>query len=170
MVAAHHHDRGVQQASLLELIKQYSQASVKGLHLAQVIGKVLSYGVHIWQKLGQLPLQVVRIDIPERLARTLDPLSMDERRAKPVTEWLTLGVRVEEGLEVARHFIKQNLLRLLHSFPRPNHAGHVLGELVELATRFFVTVCSTSIRCITRRARTPDLVGLADVVTGISQQ
>ena len=169
MIAADDHDRFVQFAHRLKPLEYQAKRSVERLHLAEVIGKILPHLVHVRQKLRQPALEIVRLDAPQILAGAFCPLAMHERRAKPVAERLVTLAGVEERIEIAHHLIVEQLLGRLH-----RHAiGHALGchlrKPIEPVAAFLVAKLARAIRGIPRCAGRPDLVRLADVITGIAQ-
>ena len=95
---------------------------------------------------------------------------MRQRRTEPVTERLTGRPLGEEGVEVARDLVVEFLLGGGERFPGGDHFGDVHRELVKATARARVVESIGPVRRVGRRAGTPHLVGLADVIARAAQQ
>ena len=72
MVAADNHHGVVQFAGRLEPLEDQAQRGVERLNLPEVIGEILTHLLYVRQKLRQLALEIVRLNAPKILARSLD--------------------------------------------------------------------------------------------------
>ena len=169
MVAADDDHRVIKLTQRLEPLEDQAQRGVERLHLAEVVGKILPHLVHVRQKLRQPALQIVRVDAPQILAGTFRPLAMHERRAEPVTERLVAIAVGKERVEVAHHLVVKDLLGILNRHTGGHALGGCLRETVEPAAAFLVAMFARTVRRIPRRAWTPNLVRLADVITSLAQ-
>ena len=164
VIAADDHERVVQLADALEFLDQHAEGRVESLGFAEIVAEIFSNDGDVGQIGRQLPFQVVGIEAPEVFARPLDPFPVGVGWAKPVAE----GPPPAVGQEVA-----EIAADLVHDLPFGGLA--VLGLADELrvavdvpaATR--VGVGTAAVGSVSRRARRPDLVGVADVIAVVSK-
>ena len=88
VVAAGDDERVGKCAGRLQLLEDHAHGGVPGLDLAHVVGKVGADFGNIRHEAGQVALQRVGIDAPERLPRALLPGAVRDRRPTPVAEGL----------------------------------------------------------------------------------
>ena len=131
MITTHNDNRFVKFANSLEFVQQYAEGCIEGVNFPEIICHILADFMDVGKKARHLTLQPVRIDTPELLAGSLDPLSMNVRWAEPVTKRRPLLSRVQEGLKVLFHFCEQGGLRLLRGLSSFDHTRGCLREPVE---------------------------------------
>ena len=170
MIPTHHDDGVLELTGFLEFLKQDPKASIEGGNLTQVVGQVLPDVMDIGKEGGHLSLQVIWIDSPKLLARTLGPFAVNVCGTKPVGERLIFLSSAEERFEVPPGFTVKLPLGILYRHPLGNPAGYVLGKTVEFAARFCVSVRSSSDPGVPWIPRGPNLVSVSDMVTRILQQ
>ena len=163
VVAAHHQQRVVQLADLLQPGQQHAQAGVECQALAEVVADVLAHVGHVGQERRQAALQVVRFQAPELLARAALPLAVGVGRPPPVAERALRLARVEERLEVVAGLVVEHLLGALDAALRRQLGGDE-GEAAEAGAGGGVAGAVGAVGGVARGAGRPHLVGVADVV------
>ena len=126
MIAADDDQRIIPLADSLQFIKEQPQHPIQRQYLPKVIAHILANLVHIRKKRWHLTLQIIRLQPPQVLARTLCPLAMRIGRTEPVTERLGVLSLIEERLKILHPLTAQLGLRLLRSFTRLNHLRRIL--------------------------------------------
>ena len=169
VVAAHHQQRVVQLADLLQLGEQDAEPGVDRLALAEVVAHVLAHVVHVGQERRQAAFQIVRLQAPELRAGAALPLAVGVGGAPPVTERTPRLARVQERLEVVARFVVQNLFGALDAALRRQLGGDK-GEQPEACAGGGVARPVAAVGGVARRTRRPHLVGVADVIAGCLQR
>ena len=170
MIPAEDDQRIVQLAQFLQAPEQQANRGVQREDLTEVVGKIFAHLGHIGKEGRHLADQVVRVEAPQRRSRTADPGAVHIGRSEPVGEGLSRRATLQEGLEVPGDLGVELLFGRLERDALADQPRDVLRKGVEAAPGRLELVLATSIRRIVGVAGAPDLVGLAEVIAGVTQQ
>ena len=170
VVAAGDDERVGKCAGRLQLLEDHAHGGVPGLDLPHVVGEVAAHFGNIRHEAGQVALERVGIDAPERLPRALLPGAVRDRRPTPIAEGLARLASGEERPHVAPNLVVEFLLGRLHRHPLAHHPARVDGEPVEAGAGGLGGMGLSAVGRVGRRSGAPHLVALADLVARVAQE
>src|SRR6056297_902180 len=170
VIATDHDQRIVPFATLLQFRQQHSDTGIPSGDLSEVIGQVLSDFRHIRQVRRHFSDECIRIDVPQLLTTALYPATVHVGRSEPITKRLIAIASLEKVLKVLASFFVQLLFGVLQRHAISDHSCDGLRKLIKPTSRLLKRILLATIRCIDRRAGTPDLERFPDVISSVPQE